>query len=204
MRIHTGVGHTDESAQHFWFCKTHRSFVVLLPRVWTSGIWILSPMLYQLSHPVTPNVSLCVSKECCESENDAKRRFQFIDQWAQIGVTNDPIIYIMIDLMSCTIKFKVHVTVCVCEREWERQQAWGIADVCIICMGCDVVLSFVHVNIYITFSFIWCTHVMYQIVYSFLHHGLRRNLLCTRRRWKTSFSGWRTEPSVSPRFVSPF
>ena len=45
VRIHTGVGLTNsESAQHF--------FLVLL-RVWTSDLRILSPTLYQLSHPVT-------------------------------------------------------------------------------------------------------------------------------------------------------
>ena len=54
VRIHTGVGHTDsESAQHFLLRKTHILF--LCSRRDSFVHWILSPKLYQLSHPVTPN-----------------------------------------------------------------------------------------------------------------------------------------------------
>ena len=54
-KIHTGVGHTDESAQHFWLRKTLNIFSCALygAGIWNSGLWISSPMLYQLSHPDT-------------------------------------------------------------------------------------------------------------------------------------------------------
>ena len=46
-----GVGHTDsESVQHFWLWKTQ---YCALGGIRTFVFWILSPMLYQLSHPVT-------------------------------------------------------------------------------------------------------------------------------------------------------
>ena len=57
MRAHThgSWAHTDsESAQHFWLGKTLTNFFHAPDGVWTSGLWVLSPTLYQLSHPVTP------------------------------------------------------------------------------------------------------------------------------------------------------
>ena len=54
VHIHTGVGHTDKSAQHFWLRKTVTNFVCAPDEVQTSGFWILSLTLYQLSHPITP------------------------------------------------------------------------------------------------------------------------------------------------------
>ena len=56
VHIHTGVGDTDESAQHFWLGKTLTNFSCAhdTDRVRTSGLWISSPMLSLLSHPVTP------------------------------------------------------------------------------------------------------------------------------------------------------
>ena len=54
VRIHTGVGHTgNESAQHFWLGKTLTNFSCAPDGVRTSGLWISSPMLYQLSHPIS-------------------------------------------------------------------------------------------------------------------------------------------------------
>ena len=53
MHIHTGVGHTDKSAQHFWL-KNSQVFLVLLVGFRTLGLWIWSLMLYPFSHPVTP------------------------------------------------------------------------------------------------------------------------------------------------------
>ena len=53
VRIHTGDGHTDsESAQHFDSEKTQNLFLCSW-QAWTSGLWISSLTLYQLSHPVT-------------------------------------------------------------------------------------------------------------------------------------------------------
>ena len=53
VRIHTGVWHTDsKSAQHFWLRKILTKFSCDPDGVRTSGHWILSLMLYQLSHPV--------------------------------------------------------------------------------------------------------------------------------------------------------
>ena len=57
VRIHTGVGHTDsESAQYVWLGKAKNKLLYSC-RGSNSGHWchgILSPMLYQLNHPVTP------------------------------------------------------------------------------------------------------------------------------------------------------
>ena len=53
MRIHTGLGHTEnESAQHFWLRKP-QCFSCAANGVRTLGHLNLSPTLYQLSHPVT-------------------------------------------------------------------------------------------------------------------------------------------------------
>ena len=55
VRIHTGVGHTDnESAQHVWLWKTLTIFSCAPDGIRTSGLCISSRTLYQLSHPVTP------------------------------------------------------------------------------------------------------------------------------------------------------
>ena len=54
VHIHTGVGQTDESAQH-WLGKTLTSFSCAPDGTRTSGNgihWILRPTLYQLSHHV--------------------------------------------------------------------------------------------------------------------------------------------------------
>ena len=50
-----GVEHTDsESAQHFWLRKKpHNIFLCAPDGIRTSFLWILSPTLYQLSHPIT-------------------------------------------------------------------------------------------------------------------------------------------------------
>ena len=53
MHIHTGVGHTDKSAQHFWLRKTHNFFLC----AWRgSNFWSLDlgPPLYQLRQSVIP------------------------------------------------------------------------------------------------------------------------------------------------------
>ena len=54
MRIHTGVGHTDNKSAHFWLRKTHNLLSVLLtgfePLLFGSRV---RRRLYQLSHPVT-------------------------------------------------------------------------------------------------------------------------------------------------------
>ena len=55
VRIHMGFGDIDnEWAQHFLLGKTLTKFSCALHGVRTSGLWVLSPTLYQLSHPVTP------------------------------------------------------------------------------------------------------------------------------------------------------
>ena len=51
--LHTGVGHTDESA-HFWLRKTLTNLSCAPDGVGTSGLWISSPTIYQLSHPAIP------------------------------------------------------------------------------------------------------------------------------------------------------
>ena len=49
------VGHTDsESTQHVWFGKNSLFYIVLLTGFEPQVLWILSPIPYQLSHPVTP------------------------------------------------------------------------------------------------------------------------------------------------------
>ena len=65
MCTHTGVGHTvNESAQHFWLGKTltNVSCASAGAGVWTSGLWITSLTLYQLSHPVTLCCLHCLSQ----------------------------------------------------------------------------------------------------------------------------------------------
>ena len=52
MCIHTGVGHTDESAQQFDSEKL-TNVIVLLTGFEPLLSLDLEPMLYQLSHPVT-------------------------------------------------------------------------------------------------------------------------------------------------------
>ena len=55
VRIHTGVGHTDESAQHFDLEKL-TNFSCASDGIQTSGHgihWISKPTLYQLSHHVS-------------------------------------------------------------------------------------------------------------------------------------------------------
>ena len=51
VRLHTGVGHTDSDWEKYltiFYCAPDADGVR------TSGLWISSPTLYQLSHPVTP------------------------------------------------------------------------------------------------------------------------------------------------------
>ena len=51
VRIHTGVGHTDnETVQHFLLWKTLTNFVCALDGIQTSGLRRLSLTLYPLSH----------------------------------------------------------------------------------------------------------------------------------------------------------
>ena len=59
IRIHTGVGHTNnESAQHFWLWKSLANFSRAPYRVQTLGLWISSLTFYQLSHPIaSPNLA---------------------------------------------------------------------------------------------------------------------------------------------------
>ena len=59
MRIHTGVGHTDNklAPQHFLLWKTLTIFPCAPHEVQTSGLWISSLTLYQLSHPITQSLS---------------------------------------------------------------------------------------------------------------------------------------------------
>ena len=59
MSIHTGVGHTYESAQHFDSEKTLTNCSCTPDGIRTSGLWILSLMPYQLSHPVTNTLLQC-------------------------------------------------------------------------------------------------------------------------------------------------
>ena len=57
VRINTGVEHTDgESVQHFCLGKSHK-FACAPDGIRTSVHPNLSPMLYQLSHPVTPKIT---------------------------------------------------------------------------------------------------------------------------------------------------
>ena len=65
VRIHMGVGHTDnESVKHFWLGKTLTNFSCAPggAGIRTSSFWISSLMLYQLSHPVTPPSDADVEK----------------------------------------------------------------------------------------------------------------------------------------------
>ena len=66
MRIHTGVGYTDnESAQHFWLWKTLINFSSAPNGVQTSGLWISSPTLYLLCHPIISTLTnLILTKTC--------------------------------------------------------------------------------------------------------------------------------------------
>ena len=66
MRIHTGVGHTNnESSQHNIFDsdKTVTNFQCAPDRVWTSGLCMSSPMLYQLSHPTMSSSYRLISSD---------------------------------------------------------------------------------------------------------------------------------------------
>ena len=69
------IAHTDsESAQHFWLAKTHK-FLLCSWRSLNLGHWcpILSPMLYQLSHPATPNcMHVCVGVSTRKGERVEK------------------------------------------------------------------------------------------------------------------------------------
>ena len=86
VRIHSGVGHTDnEPAQDFWLWKTLTSqiFLVLLTGFWTWSFWISSPMLYQLSYPITPTVTMGqtynniiynkIITTCCSFHSESKQ-----------------------------------------------------------------------------------------------------------------------------------
>ena len=78
---HTGVGHTDdESAQHFQLRKTLTIFSHAPDGVRTMGLRILSPSLYQLSHPVTPVLipmacQVCTLHELCGSVDKCRERW---------------------------------------------------------------------------------------------------------------------------------
>ena len=61
VRIHTGIRHTDESAQYFWLEKTLTIVSCVPDRVRILGLWISSPALYQLSHPVPRQLTCTVS-----------------------------------------------------------------------------------------------------------------------------------------------
>ena len=67
VRVYTwmGVGHTDKSAPIFWLGKTLTNFSCAPDRVRTSDLWISSPTLYQLSHPITFKIRFTREKNWC-------------------------------------------------------------------------------------------------------------------------------------------